>query len=399
MLLSLPGCQDPAPAPGVPPASTPAPPVVPPVTTPVSQAKPITLTLPAALFTDPVKIGQGQASPVIMDQLVALIDATPERATIHLAIYLFSYQPVVEALKRANKREVQLNLLVDMSREDSQKENPATIAALRLLQTHTDLVICDSDAGSTAINHNKFVLFSAISTPAGLVENVVLQTSHNFTVSDSKKMQDALVLSHPGLYQAYATYWQDMKAKAAAGMKDFYYREYEDAAQGLTAFFFPKRRAGAYYGEDTIIEILNGLSDPASATIQVGMSDWVVSRRNVLDKLAQLHDQGAKVEIVAKSSVDPEILAGLQSLRQKGALVKIYNMTLSSQPKINIHSKFMLLQGTWRGSPGTLLVTGSHNFTTNALRSNNEAMLMLKDHPLFAAFQANYTKLKALPGL
>jgi len=57
------------------------------------------------------------------------------------------------------------------------------------------------------------------------------------------------------------------------------------------------------------------------------------------------------------------------------------------------------LQGTWRGTQSTLLVTGSHNFTTNALRSNNEAMLMLKNHHLFAAYQANYTKLKALPGL
>ncbi|MGV3640931.1 MAG: phospholipase D-like domain-containing protein [Adhaeribacter sp.] len=383
LLASLAGCQKSQPAPAA----------------PVSTVKPITLALPAAVFTDPVKVGQGLASPVIMDQLVALIDATPEKASIHLAIYIFSYPAVVEALKRANKREVQLNLMLDLSREDSQEENPATIAVLRLLKTNTDLVICDSDAGSTAINHNKFALFSAVSTPNGLVENVVLQTSHNFTVSDSKKMQDAVVLSHPGLYQAFVTYWQDMKAKSASGMKDFYYREYEDAAQGLTAYFFPKRRGGVYYGDDTIIGILDDISDPASATIQVGMSDWVVSRRNVLDKLSQLHDQGAKVEIVAKSSVDPEILAGLQSLRQKGAFVKIYNMTLSGQPKINIHSKFMLIQGTWRGAPATLVVTGSHNFTTNALRSNNEAMLLLKNSALFAAYQANYTKLKALPGL
>lgn len=383
LLSCLAGCQKNQPAPA---GSVPAP-------------KPISLSLPAAVFTDPVKVGQGQASPLILDKLVALIDATPEKATIHLAIYLFSYPEVVEALKRANKREVKLNLMLDLSREDSQEENPATIAALRQLQTHTDLVICDSDAGSTAINHNKFVLFSAVHTAAGPVENVVFQTSHNFTLSDSKKMQDALILSHPGLYQAYVTYWQDMKAKAAAGMKDFYYREYEDAAQGLSAFFFPKRRGGAYYGDDTIMEILNDITDPASATIQVGMSDWVASRKNVLDKLTQLHEQGARVEIVAKSSVDAEILAGLQRLRQQGAFVKIYNMTLSGQPKINIHAKFMLIQGSWRGAASTLVVTGSHNFTTNALRSNNEAMLMLKNHALFADYQAFYARLKALPGL
>lgn len=366
---------------------------------PVAAARPISLALPAAVFTDPVQVSQGQASPAIMDQLVALIDATPEKATIHLAIYLFSHPAVVEALKRANKREVQLNLMLDMSRDDSQEENPATISLLRQLNTHTDLVICDSDAGSTAINHNKFVLFSAIQTSKGPVEKVVFQTSHNFTLSDSRKMQDALILSHPGLYQAYVTYWQDMKAKAVAGMKDFYYREYEDASQGLTAFFFPKRRGGAYYGDDTIIEILNDISDPASATIQVGMSDWVASRKNVLDKLTQLQEQGARVEIVAKSSVDPEILAGLQSLRQQGAFVKIYNMTVSGQPKINIHAKFMLLQGKWQGQQSTLLVTGSHNFTTNALRSNNEALLMLKNHGLFADYQDYYARLKALPGL
>jgi phosphatidylserine/phosphatidylglycerophosphate/cardiolipin synthase-like enzyme len=355
---------------------------------------------PDAVFTDPLAVASNQASPIIMDRLVALIDATPQKATIHMSIYLFDYPAIVEALKRADKRGVGLYLMIDRSRQDSQETNPATISVLSSqLKTNTPVVICESDASASAINHNKFVLFSVVNTSQGPVEHLVFQTSHNFTLADSRKIQDALVLPHQGLYRAYLTYWQDMAAKAGKGMQDFYYREYTDAAAGITAYFFPKRRNGQAYGGDTIIEILEDITDPASATIRVGMSDWVLSRKNVLDKLTELHTRGARVEIVAKSSADPEILTGLEKLREKGAFVKIYNMSRAGQPKINIHAKFMLIEGQWRGRQATVLVTGSHNFTTNALRNNNEAMLLLQDHALFNAYKAHYEQLKALPGL
>ncbi|MBA9076656.1 MULTISPECIES: phospholipase D-like domain-containing protein [Rufibacter] len=356
--------------------------------------KPFTIELPAAAFTNLSKVGSGLASPDIMNQLIALVDAAPANANIHLSIFIFNYQALTDALKRASDRGVKLHLMLDFSRDESLADNPATISQLRgFLKPTSELVLITSDASGSSINHNKFVLFSEITTATGKQQNVVFQTSHNFTLSDSKKIQDALIFPNAGLYGAYLSYWTDMKEKAGSGMKNFFYREYHDEAAGISALFFPKRRNGTSYGADTAIEILEGLTEPATATVRVSMSDWTATRLNVVDKLIQLREQGATIEVIAKDKVDPEILTGLQRLKSKGALVKIYSMA-----QTNNHSKFMLITGQWKGAQVNLLVTGSHNFTVNALRNNNEAMILLKNHPtLFNTYLNYYSDMKKIP--
>lgn len=365
-----------------------------------AEAKPITASFPEAMFTDPDKLSRGSASTEILDRLVALIDASPEGSSIHVAIYLFDYADLVDALDRADARGVKLHLMLDLSREDSEETNPYTINQLKTkLSDNAELIIMDSDAGSIAINHNKFVLFSKVLTQAGETTSLVLQTSHNFILSGSRKVQDAVFLSHKGLYDAYHGYWQDMMQRAQQGMKDYSYSEYHDPETGVSAYFLPKRRDGAAYGEDAIIEFLDKITDPSSAVVRIGMSDWTSTRMNIVEKLEELLDQGATIELVVKSSISEDILAGLRALEEKGAYLKVYNMTESGQLKVNIHAKFMLIEGAWEGEESRVLITGSHNFTQNALRNNNEAILLLKDHELYSAYTAYYEELKTIPGL
>src|SRR5690606_39302597 len=105
-----------------------------------------------------------------------------------------------------------------------------------------DVVIVTNDAGNIAINHNKFALFSKIETSTGEEENVIFQTSHNFTVADSRKIQDAVVLEDQALYNAFKQYWEDIKIRAVVGMAFFDYREYIDETKGIYAYFLPKRK-------------------------------------------------------------------------------------------------------------------------------------------------------------
>ncbi|MFC6997285.1 phospholipase D-like domain-containing protein [Rufibacter roseus] len=353
------------------------------------------------IFTQLTHIGNSVASPVIMDRLISMIDASPEASSLHLSIFGFTHEGVISALRRASDRGVNLHLMVDMSRAETQAENAPTISELRsFIKPNSEVVVVDNDAGNTSINHNKFVIFSELKTPDGKAEKIVFQTSHNFTEGDSKKIQEATVLSNPGLYDAYLTYWNDMKAKASSGMKNFEYREFEDPAAGLTAYFFPKRRNGRNYGTDPIIDILNQITEPSSALIRVGMSDWTAARINVVQKLKSLHEQGATVEVIAKSTAAPEIISALDDLHQQGAYVKIYNLTLSNQRKINNHAKFMLIKGKLNGEQSTLLITGTHNYTGNAVYYNNEVMLLFKNHAtFFDSFMSYYDQMKKLPGM
>lgn len=365
----------------------------------LSSAVPLQAAIPDAFFTELVKISNGQSSPIIMDRLIMQIDAAPANSSIYLCIFGFDHPEVIESLRRAAKRGVKLHLMIDMSRDETIAQNPPTITKLRsFLNSESEVVVIKSDAGSSSINHNKFVLFSSLETQNGQVQDVVFQTSHNFTLDDAKKIQDVVILSDKGLYDAYLSYWNDMKAKADKGMTAYNYREYSN--QNITACFFPKRKDGASYGGDNIIEILDGITEPSTASIRIGMSDWVASRLNVVQKLDQLLGQGATIEIIAKSKADPEILTGLEELRKKGAYVKIFNITQSNQPKINIHSKFMLIKGKWQGQQCDLLITGSHNFTTNALRYNNETLLIFKNrNDFFQTYSKAYDEMKKLPGL
>ncbi|WP_266202345.1 phospholipase D-like domain-containing protein [Pontibacter kalidii] len=335
-----------------------------------------------------------------MDRLIALIDAGQKGSSIHISIYLFDYAELVDALDRADARGVKLHLILDLSREESQKSNPYTINQLKTkLSENAELVIVESDAGSIAINHNKFALFSEVITEDGEVANLVMQTSHNLILSGTRKVQDAVFLPHKGLYEAYLDYWQDMKQRAQQGMKDYSYSEYHDSETNVSAYFLPKRRGGTAYGDDTIIEFLNKVTDPSSAVVRIGMSDWTSSRLNIVEKLEELLDEGATIELVVKSSISEDILAGLRALEEKGAYLKVYNMTESGQLKVNIHAKFMLIEGMWEGENSNILITGSHNFTQNALRNNNEAILLLKNHDLYSTYTSYFEALKSIPGL
>ncbi len=356
----------------------------------------VNVNLPGVYFTELAKVSNAQASPIIMDKLIGMIEATPDNASIYLSVYGFDHSGVIGALKGAAGRGVALHILIDMSVDETILQNSSAITSLKSsIKAGSEVVVVTNDVNTSSISHNKFVLFSELNTDQGKAANVIFQTSHNFTVDDSKKIQDAVTLSNEGLYNAYLTYWNDVRAKASGDMEDFYYREYNGTTDGITAFFFPKRRNGASYGDDTIIEILNNITDPATATIRVGMSDWVVSRINVANKLSDLLSSGAKVEVVVKDKIDDEVQTVLKNMQTRGAFIKIYNIS-----KTNIHSKFLLIEGKYKGEQCTIIATGSHNYTTNALRNNNETLLMLKNYSsLYNSYISYYNEMKKLPGI
>ena len=123
------------------------------------------------------------------------------------------------------------------------------------------------------------------------------------------------------------------------------------------------------------------------------MSDWVDSRVRTAEKLVELQEKGVKVEVVAKNKADAKVLLELEKLKAAGGKVTILDMDGKGH---NIHSKFILIEGVWRGKKQSVLINGTHNFTTNALQNNNEVILMFKNDPLFGEYQNYFNKLQTL---
>lgn len=352
------------------------------------------VVLNKVLFTDPAKVKiRKENSTEIFDQLTQYLDAATKGSTIYVNIYLFDYSPLIDAIVRAYARGVQVKIMVDRSRDESIETNVKVIQRLQTMLAGTSsftIVNNDISSGTSgSINHLKYVLFTELNIAnEGFAKNVVFSTSSNFTESDMKKIQDAVVISNDEFFNAFLINWNNINKYASGGMKALNYQTFASANQELNAYFFPRLQNGVFDGHDTIIDIMDQISDFSNATIQVGMSDWADSRIITAKKLTELREKGAKVEVIAKTAAGDQVQAELQNLRSKGGYVNIL------QSPINIHAKFMLIKGKWNGVESEVIITGTHNYTTNALKYNNEVIVLMKNSPLFKSYQAYYQKLK-----
>ncbi|WP_113635403.1 phospholipase D-like domain-containing protein [Nubsella zeaxanthinifaciens] len=362
----------------------------------------VNISFPEAVFTDVATIAKGGSSPTIMNKLIALVDNTPAGQSIHMSIYMITYQPLMDALKNAETRGVNLHIIVDMSRSDPQTTNASSLPWLQNNLTNSEIVVTTNDVSSNAINHHKHVLFSGITTTAGLVTNVTFQTSHNFTTSDMSKVQDALIFNEADVYQAFLSNWNVMKQYAASGMRlNFTYTAFDFPSINTKLAFFPRIVGGVHDGSDNILESLNALTDVANAKIRVAMSDWTDSRPAIVDKLIALRNQGATIEVFAKDAAGTQTKAKLNQLKALGATVRIFNLSTDGQAVFNIHAKMMLIEGTWNGqSNAKIILTGTHNYTDGALKTNNEVLVTLINSSLFNAYSTYFNSIKeALPTL
>lgn len=351
----------------------------------------LSISFPEALFTEPEAIAQRKASPIIMNRLISLINASAPSSTIHISIFGCDYPALTTALRNAATRKVNVNLMLDMSSEDTKKENAKIENDLKNIPG-IQITIVINDAGNIAINHNKFAIFSKIETSSGIQENIVFHTSHNFTTADTRKLQDAVTVQELGLYNAFKKYWEDVQLRASRGMIFFDYREYANTDQSLFVSFMPKRKENQFYGEDTIIEILDAIDEPEGANIYIGMSGWTDTRMNIVEKLEELLVHGANVQVITKRADSPNIENRLRALEEKGAYIKIF-----AESKINIHSKYMLIDAKWKGNDSKIVINGSQNFTRNALRYNNEVTMILNHPSIFEAYYNNFKQIKELP--
>jgi hypothetical protein len=358
----------------------------------------VNITFPELLFTNASTIAREGTSTVILDRLISLIDNTPAGEDIRISIYLINYQPLMDALKNAETRGVNIKMLVDMSRSDSQETNASSLPWLQANLAASEVVSVVNDVSTLSINHHKHALFSKVNTSTGLVSNVTFQTSHNFTTSDARKVQDALTFNDAGIYNAFLNNWQVMRNNAASGMKNnFNYTVYEDLANGLRAEFFPKISGGNFIGQDNVLENLDAITDVANAKIRIAMSDWSDLRVAIADKLITLKNQGATIEVYAKDAAGTQVQNRLRQLQQLGATVRIFNLESGSDAKFNIHAKMMLIEGTWKGQANSkVVITGSHNYTDPALKANNEVLLYLLNSPLFSQYDSYFEGLKTV---
>ena len=82
-----------------------------------------------------------------------------------------------------------------------------------------------------------------------------------------------------------------------------------------------------------------------------------------------------------------DIKAELHKMESKGGYLKIINVKTQGE-----HSKTLIMKGTVMGEKQRIILTGSYNYSSSALKYNNEFLLMLKNSKLFYSYWNNWNE-------
>lgn len=341
-----------------------------------------------AIFNNPTVPAEQQR---IVDHIRGLIQGAPAGSTISIAMYHWSVGSVANDVVAAHNRGVNVRIVLDYlsaqyAAVDTMRTALGTNRANRSWVTFcTQGGACIGTVG-TPIMHNKFFLFSNTSGST----NVVVQSSANLTPSNATAYWNnaVTIVGNAGLYNAYLSYFEDLAAKKKTSN---YYRTV--GSGNVKAYFFP--RAGSGASTDTIYNMLKenvtceGNTTVGTQTgrtiIRIGM--WFFSRNGIAEMLRTLANRKCWIEVVYT-----EMDADVKRILSGHSRIVLYRLS----GDYIVHSKYMLIEGTYAGQRNTKwVITGSHNYSNAALRENDEAMVRISSATIHDQYRSNFWALRA----
>lgn len=353
-----------------------------------------TLHIVKPFFINSDNVKEKTSDPKFLNQMIKLVENSPEGSSIFLSVYGFSYEPLMDALLNADDRGVAVHALVDSSTTSQRESNQLAYSKLGGLKEPSEMIGVNNNlrSGAKAIDHEKYMIFSKVELEEGVAKNVVFASSHNFGKGATKKVNDGLLITNENLYKAFENNWHEVAALAhdRQGMKNFEYTV-EDVGNGLTVRFFPRRKSGSWDGGDDILEVLNELdkSNYSRTTIRVMMAFWEKERRDIIRKLTEISKRGGTIEIIARNTYTDEVNAALQNLEGSGGYVKLLKGS-----KQLVHSKCMMIKGSVEGEDQEIILSGSHNYTDGGLKYANEFIIESRNRSYFDDYMNYFDELK-----
>ncbi len=365
--------------------------------TPSARAATFTATT-GAVFNNPLVEADKWKVP---DHFIDLINAADTGSQINVAEYVFATRPVADALVAASARGIQVRVVVDHESAtydtnpgyDVLKAAFADFDSLTSTQrlTRSWLQTCSSGRACLAgapternpIQHNKFLLLSSV---AG--QKVVVEASQNLTTTNMWN-NAVTVVGDDQLYGHFFTYFNRLAHNEHND--DNVYDDFggTGTTNSSKVWFFPRAvpASGNQNGNDTIGDILANVAC-SGARIRIGMRNLDDDRQRIATELVDCARAGATVEIVYS-----EMGTDFRDIIKQSSRITRYRM---GDALPSVHSKYMTVDGTFSGTAGKWIFTGSHNYDRDSLRDNDESLLRLNNSGVFAQFQANFDAMKAV---
>ncbi|MEV0825881.1 phospholipase D-like domain-containing protein [Nonomuraea rubra] len=350
--------------------------------------------LNAPVFNDPTADSGVAGTPsaaqsAVMDQLIRLINATPQGAEIRFVNHQFSpgqrSSEVADRLVAAHQRGVRVKVILDSMENGANDAVTATLAAaLGTSESAGSWVIrCEYpdestvDRGCIGRNylHSKFALFSSVVVGGVSHADVVFQTSSN--LSDwylYNSYNDAYTFTDTTVYNAYRTYFADLQAGRRKAVDPGYYWT---SPTGSThrATFYPR----LVTDPDPIVSILRlvecSYRDEAGVTrqtdIRMALTAFNKNRLAIANELVRLRGENCWVDIVyyenaagaATKNVDDTIRQALaRTVNGRAIQVTPCRFRVGTRDVVT-HNKLMMIDGFYDDDITPRVYTGSANFT------------------------------------
>ncbi|MET9726499.1 phospholipase D-like domain-containing protein [Streptomyces zaomyceticus] len=398
---------------------------------PSASAEPVLAVTTGPVFNDPNST-DAAARGRILSHLAGLVDGAEAGSSIRISLYLFQSVYLANKLGDAHKRGVTVQVVVDADSRSNGLEtlktrlaDPAGGPGSWVRTCKPEEACLALDPGTTAadpngtydnVNHNKFFLFSRTKGKGDVaVDDVVVQGSGNLTSQDTDDWwNDALtVVGNTELFTAYRGYFDDLAAAAAGQLPQVAEYAHDTQAGKAKVYFFPRS------GSDTVVNILGTVAPVGTPDSCAGNSPGVgtadgrtririaqghITRTEVARKLWELAEAGCDIEIVYRSldnwTADDQPLGQVANwltrpVTGKGRIT-LHQLDNDKRGGSDSHTKYLLVEGTYYGGVNKKIVfTGSHTYTTTALRYNDETLLKYEDATVFDAYVQNFEAQRA----
>lgn len=273
--------------------------------------------------------------------------------SIDMAMYHLNLWSVRDALSRAHRRGVQVQIVTDDAYKDELE-----------IQSLKDAGIVVIDDGHPGIMHHKFTIIDRSEVWTG---------SMNMTINGAYRNDNHLVRVRS-------------KEVAESYTREFDEMFFEDRFGGLSLVDTPYPMVNLdgvivemYFSpDDGVLSKLVEHMRKAERSIEI--LAYALTMDTMGETLLALHQEGLKVRGVVEASQSQATGSETPRLRQAGVDIR-----LDSNPE-NMHHKVIIIDGN-------IVVLGSYNFTRSAEEKNDENVLILHDPALASQFLIEFERI------
>ena len=349
-------------------------------------------------FNNPV--GSRAARSVLVKRVLAAVRHTRKGQTIRFAMYSLDRRDVVDALLKAHRRGVHVQVVVN-----DNWTSAATARLRKVLGRNPDkkhfVVICEGSCrGGPGNLHLKVYSFTRtgaaddviITGSANLTDRAVsLQWNDLYTVAGNSKFFDTFVSIFNQLKRdkKVKPRWVFYKSKS---MDATFYRESNTSASGAASRGEVQNEPAARFPtqeEDPVMQRLKAVrckAKPGSGinghtVVRIMMYAWQNERGKYLARrVAEMKRRGCNVKVILSVPGGGVV----RTLREANVPMKSADYQYNAEGVVNFYShlKVLAVNGTYRRKPTRTVWTGSENWSRMSFR-NDELIMQISTRKAF----------------